>query len=384
MTHNECKVCRTGRLTVVSEFGKLPRITSDCRPFEVGGELAVCEYCGTIQKLTTKRWFKDIERVYKNYKVYYQADGEEQVVFDERSGTVRSRSEVLIDKLLQEVRIPMKSKVLDIGCGNGGMLKSISSHLPNCDLFGHELDDSNLNRLDQIKRFKKLYTCPIGRIDRHFDLVTLIHSLEHFSDPFQCVSLIKEKLSKDGKMFVQVCDNEKNPFDLLIVDHLMHFTSSTLSLLLQMAGFEIKRCSDNWVNKELSLVAAAGNGAAKKNVEAVDVNNIMENIHRRLIWLKDLLASAKSVAKVKSRFGIFGTSIAATWLAGNIEEEIECFVDEDKNRVGRSHMGKRILSPDQLDSNRYIFLALVPNIAKQVGQRLEKMQINVIYPPDKI
>ena len=45
-----------------------------------------------------------------------------------------------------------------------------------------------------------------------FDLITLIHSLEHFPDPGALLRTLAGKLTANGLLLVQVCNTERNPY----------------------------------------------------------------------------------------------------------------------------------------------------------------------------
>ena len=50
----------------------------------------------------------------------------------------------------------------------------------------------------------------------------------------------------------------------------------------------------------------------------------------------------------KGEFGIFGTSVAATWLASGLGDAVKFLVDEDPVRDGRLHLGRPIPRPEQV------------------------------------
>jgi hypothetical protein len=56
-------------------------------------------------------------------------------------------------------------------------------------------------------------------------------------------------------------------------------------------------------------------------------------VKAHIAWLEGVLNAAKEGRK-RRRFGIFGTSIAAMWLFGEIGDDVDFFVDEDPNRLG--------------------------------------------------
>lgn len=380
---DRCLICESIALEEMPEFPLLVRITSDCRPFRNGGRLAVCRSCGAVQKYPDSHWLNEIAEIYSGYAAYYQADGDEQIILDSRSGSVRRRSDVILERLIETKSLPETGRVLDIGCGSGVTLSAVSKTLPSWELYGQDMDKRNKIRLDAIPGFVNIFDCAPGEIEGQYDLITLIHSLEHFQSPGALLKSLLSKLSPVGILLVQVCNTVQNPYDLLIADHLMHFSADTLQLLAENSGFKVKAVETEWVTKELSMIAS--NSTLSRKVKlAHSTTKKMETItlvSKQLRWLVAMVQEAKSKASDSDSFGIFGTSICATWLAGILGERIAFFVDEDPSRQGKDHMGKPVFRPQQVPIHSTVYMALVPEIAARVRERIRSFQFQLILPP---
>ncbi|MCX7181041.1 MAG: class I SAM-dependent methyltransferase [Proteobacteria bacterium] len=383
MTANDpvCQICGKGRLREVCGFATLPRITSDCRAHAAGGSLQVCLACGGVQKLPDAQWLREIAGIYAGYEAYYQSGGDEQIVFDRQSGLPRRRSDVLLELLALPGRLPDMGAVLDVGCGNGATLTSMSRALPRWKLNGFEISDGALPRLSAIPGFDRLYTGSLDRIDRTFDLVTMVHSLEHFPAPFDALLALRRNVCRNS-LFIEVCNIDENPFDILVADHLMHFSPATLARLLRRAGFAPVSSATDWVAKEISLLAnIAGSPEPSDLAAVVDA----ASVHRRLTgyvqWLQRLRDAAMAAAHGDRPFGLFGTSIAATWLAPQLLGKVSFFVDEDSSRIGREHLGRPIVHPGATPQDARIFLALAPGVASAIADRLGALPCSWIMPP---
>ena len=92
-----CIICKKN-LIEYKLFNEIPRVTSDCKPFERGGQIFICQNCGLVQKKKSLKWLNEIESIYNNYQIYDLANGNEQVIFTS-NGPVR-RSEKLVEYLL--------------------------------------------------------------------------------------------------------------------------------------------------------------------------------------------------------------------------------------------------------------------------------------------
>ena len=377
MSADACLVCTAERLLPVPGFGELPRITSDCRPFRPGGELFVCEECGAAQKRASAVWLEEIGEIYRAYASYYQSGGDEQIVFDRASGRPRRRSDVILERLVPH--LPSAGAVLDVGCGNGVTLKSMSAALPSWELNGYEIGEGALPLLKSIPRFHRLHTGDLQGIDRTFDLVSMIHSLEHFPSPADALRQIRA-LTDGGTLFVQVCNVEENPFDVLVADHLMHFSPDSLTRLLARTGFRVGQLATGWVPKEISLTARRGTApAVAPDPDRAQVR--YRQIGGYVAWLKELTDLGRRLAGENRPLAIFGTSIAATWLGSQLADGIQFFVDEDPSRAGRTHLGKPILPPADVPDGCTVYLALAPSVATMIASRLQHGRMRLVLPP---
>ena len=378
-----CLVCGERRLVPMPEFHALPRVTSDCRTFPAGGHLAVCAGCGGVQKYPDSRWLEEIETIYAAYAAYHQADGDEQVILDSGTGTVRRRSDVILERLVETRPMPASGRALDIGCGSGVTLRAMSNSLSDWRFFGQDLDQRNQPRLSTIPRFETLFVCEPADIDGRFDLIALIHSLEHFPAPGELLKSLLGKLTASGLLLVQVCDTVRNPYDLLIADHLTHFSADSLRLLAENSGFSVAAVETGWVAKELSMVAVnpEQRSRAQPPAPSRSAGNALSRVRSQLDWLAAMVRDAEHQAAGGTDFGIFGTSICATWLAGFLGDRVSFFVDEDPSRQGKQIMGKPVLPPHRVPPRSRVYLALVPEIASRVGERLRTLPLQLIQPP---
>jgi SAM-dependent methyltransferase len=373
-----CRICCSADLKCIEAFGSMPRVTSDCVPFKRGGKLAVCVRCGTAQALADEQWFAEIAEIYGKYDIYNQSRGVEQHVFDPVGGSLRPRSEVILERLSEGSNIPLCGKVLDVGCGTGGTLRAFAGH-GKWTSYALELDDRNLASLEAIRGFRTLYNCTPAQVPEQFDIITLIHSLEHFPDPYSTLVDLLGKLHHEGSLFIEVPNAADNPFDYMVADHRVHFTKETLTYLVQRSGFSVQLVATDWVSKEISLVAVRSSGTELR-VDLPTRNSHLDVIEQ-VDWLKDFIDCARKAAAGPAPFGLFGTAIAATWLWPAVSERVQFFVEEDPNRIGRTHMGRPILSPAQAPSGAVVFLALVPSIASSIRERLKYLPIDFRTPP---
>ena len=376
-----CRICGSYALGEFERFRTLKRVTSDSRPWRAGGRLGVCKECGSVQKLVEPNWLEDIDQIYKSYAIYHQSGGKEQPIFTGGCAPPLPRSVALARFLDEMVDLPERAQVLDFGCGTGAALRTYSTRYPKWTLYGAELSVDNLASLREIPGFVRLFTCPPADIPMRFDLITSFHALEHVLEPVEMLRDLSRLLKDGGILFVQVPDVRRTPYDLVIADHLLHFTLETLSLAVQRAGCKSLEVTDAVLPKELTLIAQPNKMLPQAPARSPDQRESIDRVASQLDWLCAQAASANTIARDARQFGLFGTSISATWLASELDEELCFFVDEDEGRIGRQHMGRPIISPHSIDAETDVYVPLVPDIAISVVRRLSRPGVRFHAPP---
>jgi SAM-dependent methyltransferase len=352
---------------MVPGYSALHRVTSDCKPWPQGGRLGVCPQCGCVQKATDAVWQAEIQKIYHEYEIYHQSAGIEQSVFTGDTGQASSRSTHLLERLRTRTTLPDKGRLLDIGCGNGALLRAFSKIAPGWTLEGTELSDKYRSVVESIPGVIKLHTCEPNDVPGRFQLITMIHVLEHIPTPTGYLIQFANKFEPGGRLVVEVPDHLQNPFDLLIADHSTHFSATTLARVVGMAGYTVQSVATDWVPKELSLVATQGPAAP---IGAVSPTGL-EAVVRRVKWIESVAETARPMAAA-GNFGLFGTSIAATWLCAELGDQISFFVDEATERIGRNYRGHPVFHPRNIPAGARIYIALAPQQAQNVKARLQQ------------
>jgi hypothetical protein len=127
--------------------------------------------------------------------------------------------------------------------------------------------------------------------------------------------------------------------------------------------------SDRVLVKELSWIGSPERESANDRRAVAHPGIGAALLERNVKWLTEQLFIAKTISGNSRSFGIFGTSISATWLAGAVPEHVAFFVDEDPARVGRTHLGRPIRHPTEI-SDADVFVPLIPEVAKRIAQKI--------------
>ena len=333
-TKTACHICGRDRLNVLDVYGLLRRVTSDCRPWPAGGQFATCPDCGYAQAVVNAAWTRECGEIYGSYRIYSQSAGVEQPVFQSQSGDAVARSGALVNCLLSSVDIPAAGTLLDIGCGNGGFLRKCSEHLRSYRLHGTEFDDKYRAEVEAIPGFSGLYVCDLDEIPGTFDLASLVHVLEHIPHPVSFLRKCWERVSYGGHVLIQVPDCRQNPSAIPIADHCSHFSIDGVEELLKTAGFEIVFGSTACVSKEITVIGRKPAKAFLNEAPRIPLESTAL-LCSHVEWLKRFAEESREFAG-EGTVGIFGSSIAGTWMKAELEDRAGYFVDGVRRDMGSS------------------------------------------------
>ncbi len=155
-----------------------------------------------------------------------------------------------IHATIQKYKKGAHSKLFDLGCGNGDLLKHLAKINPSYKLYGF---DSAPNEAPGIKFVQGDFfkdSLPDG-----FDVVCSLMVIEHVDKPRLFARILNQSLVAEGLLILSTNNNNdllyilarilkrfgfRTAFDRVYSDHhLQHFTNKSLRLLLERNGFEI-------------------------------------------------------------------------------------------------------------------------------------------------
>jgi 2-polyprenyl-3-methyl-5-hydroxy-6-metoxy-1,4-benzoquinol methylase len=372
-----CHVCKSSDILIHNLYSSLSKVSSDCKPCNFQGDLVTCNKCHTLQTSPTYEWQKVIEKIYAEYNPYFQSNGVEQVIHKANSNKPLSRSWYLVNEFKSKGYIKVGGKLLDIGCGNGAFLKAFSKINTNWDLYGFDLNDIHKSEILSITNVKSFFCNDLKDINEKFDLISLVHVLEHIPNPIKFLIDVRKLLKPNGKLLIQVPDWSQNVFILLVADHCSHFDQGKLYQVVLESGLSPAYITNELIPKEITIFCT---NSCTDLVDIPEVNSIspensLEGIHK---FLKD----CKKFASSSPLFGIFGTSLSGSWLASELNYENSFFVDEDPDRVGNSFYGRKIISPEDIPSSVTILIPLAKHISSNIKLKLNQKHhnLNIIIP----
>jgi 2-polyprenyl-3-methyl-5-hydroxy-6-metoxy-1,4-benzoquinol methylase len=146
-----------------------------------------------------------------------------------------------------------KSKILDLGCGNGDFLLYVKNlgyeNITGVD-YSEEMTSISEKTVKGIRIVSQDATLFLKESNQKFDFIICAHLLEHFEKPkvLETFKLAKEKLNSGGS-FMVFTPNFASPFGIPIAfgdfTHITHFSGPSMAQLSGLSGLDIKHIGGN-------------------------------------------------------------------------------------------------------------------------------------------
>ena len=115
---------------------------------------------------------------------------------------------------------------LDIGCSSGHLLKAIEGKHPEIFSMGVDIDPV-------LKTSDFLIVETLEEVDREFDLITMIQTLEHINDPVKMLKMVYDRLAPNGLLVIEVPNRRASMIAFVPPQHVIAYDDKSLSYLLR-------------------------------------------------------------------------------------------------------------------------------------------------------
>jgi SAM-dependent methyltransferase len=363
---NACRICG-GKLGAPDYHSNAPGLSSSLHLLEVPTEVYACRNCGLAQspELTDTKAYYD-----RDYKISLESDDHDQLI-TLPSGETIPRNDLQSRLVVEHANLPVGAKVLDFGGAKGSTLKKICA--ARNDVVPYIFDVSN--------DYEQLWVSWILNSNRavhkvpdswrgQLDVVIVNFVLEHIPQPVETLSLLKDLLAPDGVIFLTVPNALSNTGDLLVVDHVNHFTAYSLFNLFNSLGLALEKLDEGQLPGGLMAVARKIRRGDAIQTPKDDSHLIVEALS---VWgnNKSKLISEAALFS-KSPSAIFGAGFYGNWIASILAgiAEIMCFIDNNKHLQNREIKSLPVFAPANMPTTiETVYVGINPAIAKNVVAR---------------
>ncbi|HLG55030.1 MAG TPA: class I SAM-dependent methyltransferase [Vicinamibacterales bacterium] len=220
-----CIVCEGTRWTKLPDPGP-QSMASDWRVVPEPLSRWACDECGLARRHPSSVTGESLYA--SGYGLYAHAPGEA------REGARQEEYARWIADVVPQV----PARALDVGCGNGSLLRALRPHWPRTALLG--CDPSAESITHGAGDGLQLWCGTADDLPHDAaDLVMSVNVIEHTADPLAFVLALRHALSPGGRLVLVCPDGGRPGVELLFADHLFSFARPHLEALLARAGMPV-------------------------------------------------------------------------------------------------------------------------------------------------
>ncbi len=114
--------------------------------------------------------------------------------------------ERIIQGLFRSFLLPKMPKILDLGCGDGRILRALRSRMPDSMLYGIDISEPNVQMLSTQGFDVSMADVSLEKLpyeDDFFDLCLMFDTIEHLYDPDHSLKEVKRVLRQSGTFLIK-------------------------------------------------------------------------------------------------------------------------------------------------------------------------------------
>jgi SAM-dependent methyltransferase len=361
-----CNICSNPLGLPVYESDR--SLTSLCDVFAQTTRVRTCTHCGHVQtdELEDAAAFYD-----DDYAILTDSEEEDQI-YEIRGDQTVYRTEHQVNVLLQKLELPERAKVLDFGCAKSSNMRKLLEIRPDIDAHLYDISDRYISFWDRFVQPDHYATYRVPE-DWHgkFDAVTSFFSLEHITEPLSIVENIARLLRPGGTLYGIVPNVLTNTADFIVIDHVNHFTHSSLDHLLSRAGLAVVEI-DADSHRGALVFAAQKPGGVSDDVPVSEADQPARQILQIAEFWTDAAArlrTAEATLPIDAPVAVYGAGFYGAFIRSALQhpERVRCSIDQNPFLLGTDIDGTPVVAPTELPADiNDVFVGLNPAHARDI------------------
>ena len=373
-----CNICNDPQGAPVYKSARPVSITSLCQVLDGLTRVWHCANCGHTQTAP----LPVLEKFYAEDYHILTASEEEDQLYAVRAGQKIFRTEHQVATLLEKLDLPPNAQVLDYGCGKAATLKALRGHRD--DVVPHVFDVGKQYR-DFWNDFVPAGNQAVNEVPKEwagrFAAVISFFALEHVAEPKAFVAEARRLLHDGGMFYFLVPNLFTNTADLVVADHVNHFSESSLHRLLSDAGFAVREIDDTTHKSAWVVVAEKTN----VNSEPIPATSVADKVNTMAEYWREFGDRVRAFEKVNdAEAAIYGSGFYGTFIHASLDraKSVECFLDQNPHRQKQTLLDKPILAPEALpETVRRLYVGLNPRVAREELAMMDwPQELEVFFP----
>jgi len=205
---------------------------SDGRLVERPLDKADCSSCGAVGHRQPPSAAEVAATFDSGYSLYAHAPGRPEE---------DARQRAYADWIAESLGPSAPSRLFEIGCGNGSLLRALASRFPGSEAGGIDPSPEAVEHARSAGiAARRGFAADAAAEVRDRDLVLSVNVVEHTADPIAFLRALAAIGSEGGRLVVICPDGALRSTELLVFDHLHSFTDGALARLAGQAGLGVR------------------------------------------------------------------------------------------------------------------------------------------------
>lgn len=222
--------------------------------------------------------------------------------------------------------------------------------------------------------------------DSHFDLVTTFFALEHVESPGDFVAEIHRVLRNGGRLYGIVPNLLTNHADLVVADHVNHFTIPSLERLLCDCGFSVIEVS---VEKHPGALLFIAEKREPRRVSRPIEAGLEEQVMEIAGYWEGYVGKVREFENAHpggEGVAIYGSGFYGSFIYASLHQpaKVRYFIDQNPYRRKSLHLGLPVIPAEEIPAAlNVLYVGLNPRIAKETIAGVEALQgreISIFVP----
>lgn len=344
-----CNLCNTPLAQQIYQSGANHSLTSLGTVYQGVTRVYFCSQCGHVQSAE----IENIDDYYdRDYDILVASEDEDQI-YEIKEGHTIYRTAHQVSTLIEKNLLDLDARVLDYGCAKSSTMRALQERNIGVRPYLFDVSDRYIPFWEKFLTRDRWATYYLpAEWSGHFDMVTSFFSLEHMAKPQDALSNIHRVLKDSGVLYGIVPYVFTNTADMIVVDHVNHFTEISLRYLLETQGFgciEIDTTSHKG-----ALVFSAKKRSERKLAENYPSQRDLESTQKEAVQVSTFWATAadrirafEATIRPGKRVAIYGAGFYGMFIATCLRhvDMIECVIDQNAFLQGKVINGMNIVSP---------------------------------------
>ena len=342
-----CNVCKHNDMErlYTSNHSSLSSLSEEL-PF--GVDVFLCPNCTHVMSLAEL----DVDDYYdKDYNILTTSDDEDQI-YKKLGDQITYRTEHQINTLESLVNLRKGARILDYGCAKSSNMKLLLQRRNDIDVFLFDVSDQYIDFWKQFltPQHWSIYQIPEDWLGS-MDLVTSFFSLEHVVDPMLFCKTVSELLNDKGVFYGVIPYFITNSGDLIVSDHVNHFTPLSLHTCLKESGF-----GDITIHLDEHKGALVFQCKKEGNTRPPEITGLKTQIRELGTYWSELnqkISAKVSLLSNHDKVSIYGAGFYGAFIRTCFEDKslIKTIYDNNPYLIGKSINGIPVRSSAEFDNN---------------------------------